>query len=255
MLGKSIKRKNSENRSEKVFKTVLNLFTVHSLFSDPYNMSTGDSAGSGDALATILTQLDKINSDLNTIKKELIGLKNEHQTTSIATVDIKKEIDKFSTKLDRNIKNTGKQLKELKNENINLSKKIVELQRVVTDCSNFPYQNTVKLDNIPSGKNEELMSYMKTISKEIEFPFDEEMVDGIYRSRRRTNTLEPSILVKFVKNSHKAAFLKAVKLNRNKLNCELLGFTEKSPIYCNEVDLGKEERTHAWSYGSQNQHH
>lgn len=192
-------------------------------------------SGGSDHFSVILARLEKINNDINTLQQDLSSLKVDHHSSSGDIVAIKKDVNNLSTKLDRDIKKTEKQITEVRKENSYLHQKIADLQSYIADYSQFSVQNIIKIDNVPSSTNEDLISIIKVISEVIEFNFNEDMVDSIYRGRIYRNSVHSPVFVIFLKNSIKTKFLITAKSNRNKLNSSLFDpAVQKTLIYVNE---------------------
>uniref|UniRef100_T1HZX8 Uncharacterized protein n=1 Tax=Rhodnius prolixus TaxID=13249 RepID=T1HZX8_RHOPR len=171
---------------------------------------------------------------MNSIQKDLAAFKLEHQSSSKDIIDIKKDVNKLSLRFSKDIKKAGKHILEIKNDNIKLNNRIIELQRSIIEFSQQSYQNILKIDNIPELPNEDLFSIFETLSKEIDIDFDRDVIDSIYRGRTGRNPSHPPIFVKFMKTSIKISFLIKCKLNKKKLSLKIFGLDATSLIYVNE---------------------
>lgn len=101
------------------------------------------------------------------------------------------------------------------------------------EFSSFPFQNVIKVDNIPVRENEDLLLLITALANEIDFTFNADLIDSIYRRRITKNNLPPSVFIKFMKHSEKTNFLIKAKINKSKLNTEFMGVV-RSPIFINE---------------------
>ncbi|XP_074000195.1 uncharacterized protein [Rhodnius prolixus] len=176
--------------------------------------------GAGDPITLILSKLDNITSELATIKTELNSFK----------MDMNNSLQQ----VNKDILITKKEVVENRKQTKILNQQMSYAKQQIVEFSQVPYQNFIRIDNIPFKEKENLIDLLKTISNAINVELNENSIDFVYRQRSKRVIDCPSIIVKFVMNSVKTNFLIHSKQSKSKLRAQLFEPNSSELIYVNE---------------------
>lgn len=189
--------------------------------------SEGSISGGSDSVSLILNKLDNIQMVIDNNTADLAAIKTE-------LTSFKAEVNKSFQQVNKDIMNSKKEIIENKKQTKMLNRQMTYVNQQIIEFSQIPFQNYVRIDNIPFKENENLMDIIKTIAKVINVKLNEDSIDFVYRQKIKSVNGCPSIILKFITNSLKTKFIIHSKQNKNKLKAELFEPNATELIYVNE---------------------
>ncbi|XP_054257563.1 uncharacterized protein LOC128982639 [Macrosteles quadrilineatus] len=123
----------------------------------------------------------------------------------------------------------------LKQENVNLSKKVRELEVKLDDSEQYIRSNNVEIHGVPEKSNEDVYETVKTVANALGLSIEREAIDVCHRLGKRTGyDGPPTIIARFVRREDKLNLLQKRRVKRN-FNTNDLGLSQPAvPIYINE---------------------
>lgn len=180
----------------------------------------GLESGEGGLANLLLDRLDKINTDLTNIRTDIGSLKLDVQNSF--------------KKINKEVNKCKKDISAVRKDNVALKQQISFLNQQMSDCTQIPFVNMVKIDNIPTVENENLLTIITLLSGKIKFELSEDMIETIFRQKFGKREHPPSIVIKFFLNSVKTKFLILSKLNKNNLKEIELSPGVQCSVFINE---------------------
>ncbi|XP_073972973.1 uncharacterized protein [Rhodnius prolixus] len=160
-------------------------------------------SGGTDALSCILQRINSIHEDL---KKDISDLRAENK-------EINKTLNNFKDEIKLNITTVTNDLSKLKNkmiaanqENLYLKECINNLQATLNENTQVLKFNKIKITNVPTNINLDILTVVKKISLVIRYELLENSLEECYRIKALNSNNSP-IIFKFVKNCDKLQFL------------------------------------------------
>ncbi|XP_022184148.2 uncharacterized protein LOC111043494 [Nilaparvata lugens] len=142
---------------------------------------------------------------------------------------ILKKIEVQDSKLNLYLQKIDKQNEEialLKTQNLKLQKQVCNLEQ-------YSRVNCVEIQGIPTEANEDVKSLVLAVSKALDHPIDEKLIDNCHRLPSKDRDRPPAIIAKFVRRFDKEALLQKRRIKRD-FSTRHLGHQQISPIYLNE---------------------
>lgn len=191
------------------------------------------SGGGQDLVNVLLSKLDSISLDVNSIKTDMASMKVEH-TNLIATVNsIKVDLTNKFEIVNKKLKENSTQILLLKKEKNAMKKELENTYSLINENLQSTQYNFIRILNVPVSENDNPMLAVKKISETINFVFNADKIDFCYRRKSRNNYSAP-IFLKFLSDKDKNSFLKQKQLNKPKLTTNLFNDGNSRPIYISE---------------------
>ncbi|XP_031339583.1 uncharacterized protein LOC116168070 [Photinus pyralis] len=160
--------------------------------------------------------------------------KRMEQEISRAFDFVHSKIDDQKSILDNLIKNM-EIIDSLRQENVNLKQRVMDLETRVQEQEQYTRANTVEIQGLPEEKNEDVYALVTKVGAALDLPLTRRDIDVCHRLGKKKDSNQPaSIIVKFVRREDKLNLLQKRRTKRN-FSTEHLGFQHpSSPIYINE---------------------
>ncbi|XP_073972339.1 uncharacterized protein [Rhodnius prolixus] len=186
--------------------------------------------GNVDPLSIILSKIETISCEL----KEEIKMTRMENKDAVSTIT--KNLHNAVSFMNENCNKIGKETARLKEEDEKLKNLIDSLKKETNINTQYRYNNTIKLFNIPKTANEDLHQLFQKICDLIKFEFYDWEVDSIYRLKDRMGQRShPLIIINFVRNVDKIKFLSLKRKNKKVMyTTDLDGSLEKLPIFVSD---------------------
>lgn len=178
------------------------------------------------------------------ILRELRGFRasNEDLATSLqACLDEIRELKLSVVALETKLVATDAQIELLECEKVSLQKDNCALSERLNDSEQYSRINCLEINGVPNVPGENIVETIKLVSRAIDFPFEESMVDACHRLAKNPHDPQQpqGIIIKFLRRSDKENMLakRKVKSNFNTSHLdESLARRVKTPnnIYVNE---------------------
>lgn len=183
-----------------------------------------------------------LNTELNTIKKELIDVKE-----SMAFMN--KNYEDFISEHKKN----SLVIKELQLKNEKLNQEVNDLQTRVNHMEQFSRQSNLEIQGVPEKRNEDLNGIIKKIGETVGYTIEDESiikctrVAKMNKESNRSRSIILQLSTQKVRDTFLAATITFNKANSsNKLNSDLIGFTgNKMPIFVSEHLSSQNKTLHA----------
>ncbi|XP_046683628.1 uncharacterized protein LOC124369621 [Homalodisca vitripennis] len=121
-------------------------------------------------------------------------------------------------------------------KNIQLQRKVTDLELRVEDNEQYMRSNTLEIQGIPESKNEYVYEVVKKVGVALDINISREDIDVCHRLKKRNDADRPAgIIAKFVRREDNLKFLEKRRVKRN-LNSHDVGYTSSTanPVYVNE---------------------
>ncbi|KAK4871578.1 hypothetical protein RN001_015702 [Aquatica leii] len=186
----------------------------------------------------------EISKWLNSFKESFVNqLKQLEDSQKTVEQDINKSLEFCIEKSDENtklitaqneqIKKQQELIESLVTENSILKKQVNQLKYDLDCAQQDSRLNSVKIHGLPVEPNQPLLPSIINLSKSIDFPLQEDMLDTYFQLKNKINDRPGTVVLKFLRRSDKNTFLQKKKIRRD-LNTTHLGLQTSSPIYINE---------------------
>lgn len=181
--------------------------------------------------------LDDLMSVLKDIKEEQKSTKNDFNVSyeaihgklgenTAALQNALAKIDEYTKKVD-----------DLQSENVNLKRRIFELEDKIDDMEQYSRRNCLELQGIPEEDGESVLNIVKDVGRALEMDITDSMVDTCHRLGQKKNSKGPrGIIVKFVRRLDKEELLKKRRDKKRDFSTRHLNLTTPTdnPVFVNE---------------------
>lgn len=171
------------------------------------NVTMAKGRGS-DALECILDRINTIHKDL---KKDISVLRSDNQEIHKNLNNFKEEIKAITTGIKSDLIKLKSKLTAVNKENLCLKDCISNLQASLNENTQVLKFNKIKVMNIPSNTDEDILAILKKISSIIGFDSIESKLEECYRLNKTRKPNTAPVVFKFFKNSDKLCFLDSYK--------------------------------------------
>lgn len=137
---------------------------------------------------------------------------------------------------NREIKKWAAMVEELTSENIQLKKRVVQLETRVEEAEQYSRANTIEIHGIPMQPSEDVIDVVKSVGEALDCPIEDSMIDACHRlGRKDRNGHPPGIILKMVRRFDAQKLLTKRREQRN-FNTNHIGvhLSTSNPIYVNE---------------------
>lgn len=183
-----------------------------------------------DKLNSILNILDRNSTDISDIKSEQKDICASIEFCNSGINEIKARLGEHS----KQIENCEEDIKVIKEENVNLSRELVNVKNKFNDLEQYSHRNNLIVYGIPEDKSENIMGVLRRLAVSLMFPdWSDSLVDMVHRMGRPSGDSPRPIIIKFVRRLDRNEFLNKRKVRRN-LRASDLGYSSDNPVYVNE---------------------
>lgn len=123
------------------------------------------------------------------------------------------KISDFESKLNK-LNEYYKTTETLKLENTKIKSDLHNLQLKVNELEQFNRANNVEIHNVPEQKDENLLTLFNKISNFLQFPYEDDKIDSIFRTQTVNKDKPKNIVVRFASKHTRDTFLVAAKKMR-----------------------------------------
>jgi hypothetical protein len=195
-------------------------------------LSMSAQSGESDSSALLSEVIDKLNEASEDRKRIEAEINKSFDFVHEQVNEQKNVLKEQSAKLSEYLQ----LIENLRLENVNLKKKVAELELRLEDSEQYTRSNTVEIQGIPENKNEDVYEIVRQVGVALDMNFSREAIDVCHRLGKRPDSIRPAgIVVKFVRREVKQTMLEKRRVKRN-LNTKDVGFTQTNaePVYINE---------------------
>lgn len=123
----------------------------------------------------------------------------------------------------------------LEQENVELKKRIKEMEQTDDDIQQYMRNKNIQIDGIPKVENENLEEIMKTIGNKLSINIKDEDIDAIHRLPTRSTKNPEPIVVQFLTRKMRDSIIMKGKMKENRINTKDLELKcIEKPVYINE---------------------
>jgi hypothetical protein len=193
---------------------------------------SADASGGSDSSSLMTEVLNKLSEAAEDRKRIEAEINKAFEFVSEQVTEQKNALKDQSAKLSEYLE----QIDSLRLENVNLKKKVAELELRLEDNEQYTRSNTVEIQGIPEKPNEDVYEVVRQVGVALDMTFSRDAIDVCHRLGKRPDSNHPAgIIVKFVRREVKQTMLEKRRVKRN-LNTKDVGFTQTTaePVYINE---------------------
>lgn len=123
------------------------------------------------------------------------------------------KVTDFEAKLGK-LNDCVKATNELKAENVAMRTSLCALQARVDDMEQLSIANNLEIQGVPERASENLVTIIKSIGANINYPIENSVIDSVYRVPTRDPKLPKNIIVRLSNRRVRDEFIAAAKLKR-----------------------------------------
>lgn len=133
------------------------------------------------------------------------------------------------------IKNYMSMLEDLRQQNVNLNKKVKDLEFRLEEAEQYTRSNNIEIQGIPEVGNEDVYETVKKVCRALDVNVDRDNIDVCHRLNKPRDSKWPAtIIARFVRREVKSEVLAKRRVKRN-FSTQHLGYEGAAvPIYINE---------------------
>lgn len=179
-------------------------------------------------ISQVITMLQEAKADRKRMEHEMSkSFEFVHDTFKEQKEALQKQDEKLSSYLQA--------MELLSQENINLKRKVADLEARLDECEQYTRSNSVEIFGLPQDKLEDVYELVGKVCGALDVPVTRTDIDACHRLGKRQGSDQPAgIIVKFVRRETKLKLLEKRRVKRN-FSTKDLGYTAPAdPVYINE---------------------